>query len=432
MLVSRISSMLKKPGLRSMGIYIFTNFFGKAVSFLLLFIYTNPVYISPSENGLLSLMSNALVFFGYFISLGALHSVSTDFFKLDKEQFRDFFASSFVMPVLLTLAGILVLYIFRYPLQQQFGFPFLFIWLIPVLAFFTFCSEHLATFIRNNDEPNRYLGVMLTRTAIELGLSLVLVVFFAWRWHGRVAGILAAFTFSAAYAFYYFRKKGYLPGRINAAHLKSELVYAGPVILMQLSLFCLNSADKFFLSRFTSDNNATVGIYSTGYVFASVVTIFSTAMLQYMFPRVYKNLGSAEGSYRNIRKDFLYYVVVMCAGTLLMIVVTPLLYHFFIHEKYHSALRYIYLVCIGNFLWAVNYFFYSFFFFSKHKRKLLLLSVSSIIISTAFNYFLIKKYLAMGAAWATLLSYALVLLVTLMLAGKHVSKLFSSEKTVPA
>ncbi len=410
-----------------MSIYLFTNIFGKAASFLLLFIYTNPIYISPSENGLLSLMSNALMFFGYFISLGALHSVSTDFFKLDRDKFRNFFATSFILPVTVTLLSILLLYVFRYKLQQQYGFPFIFTWLIPVLAFFTFCSEHMITLVRSNKEPNRYLGVVLTRTVLELGLSLLLVVAFAWRWEGRMAGIFVAFSFSALYSFWYFWKKDYLPGKVEMKYFRNELVYAGPIILMQLSLFCLNSADKFFLSRFTSDNNATVGIYSIGYIFASVITILSTAMLQYVLPRFYKNLGSAPVLYTNIKKDFLLYLAAMAAGTVMLILFTPLLFRYFINERYHSGLSYIYIICAGNFLWAVNYYFYAFFFFAKHKRKLLFISVASIIISTVLNYFLIKNRLAVGAALATFFSYAIVLMLTLWMVRQHLFKMFRNE-----
>ena len=34
------------------------------------------------------------------------------------------------------------------------------------------------------------------------------------------------------------------------------------------------------------------------------------------------------------------------------------LYHYFINEKYNPALKYVYLLCTGYFLWSVSYFFY--------------------------------------------------------------------------
>ena len=37
-----------------------------------------------------------------------------------------------------------------------------------------------------------------------------------------------------------------------------------------------------------------------------------------------------------------------------------LLYKFFINDKYHGALDYIYFIGIGYFFWAITYYFYSF------------------------------------------------------------------------
>lgn len=420
----KISQLKSKAVFRSIGIYTFTNFFSKAISFLLLFIYTNPKYISPSENGLLSLLSNSLVFIMPFIAMGSLHSVSTDFFKLDKKNFSNFFTTSLIMPVIITLLAFASLLIFKDTLKANYGFPASFVWVIPLIVFFTFLYEHLTNLIRNNNEPNKFLFVNLTKTFIELGLSIVLVVFFAWHWQGRLAGILTAAAFAAMYAFYYFNKKGYLFGEIKKQFIYNELIYAIPIIVMQASLFCLNASDKFFLSHFTNDNNATVGVYSVAYTFASVVLILSTALLQYIYPKIYGFLAERNINYDGIKKHFLFYLVIMLAGTLLLIIATPLLYKYFINEKYSSALQYIYIICIGNLLWSLNYFFYAFFFFDKQKRKILIVSISSIIVTCTLNYILIKNAQAMGAAIATGASYLAVLIITLIINRSHIKKIF--------
>lgn len=87
---TQIKKLYNNPSVKSVGIYTFTNFFSKAVSFLLLFVFTNPVYISPSENGLLSLFSTSLLLLMPFLSMGIIHSVSADFYKLEKEALNCF------------------------------------------------------------------------------------------------------------------------------------------------------------------------------------------------------------------------------------------------------------------------------------------------------------------------------------------------------
>ena len=427
--IRNLSSLRKNPIVRSIGIYTFTNFFSKGASFLLLFIFTNPVYILPSENGLLSLFSNSMLFLMPFVSMGIIHSTSTDFFKMGKEEFRSFFTTGFIMPIAVTLFSIMVLFLFRNQLQNSYGFPYLFAWLIPLITFLTFCNEQFLSLIRNNNEPMVYLKANVSKTILDMGVSFLLVVIFAWRWEGRVAGILVSYLLLTLYAFYYFKKRGYLFGSIKKEHITSELIYAVPIIAMQVSIFCMSSSDKFFLSAFTHDHNETVGIYSVASIFGSIIIVFCTALLQYVFPKIYAELSSDNTDYTSIRKHFIFYLTAILGGSLLIVIFTPLLYHYFINAKYHPALRYIYILCAGYFLWSVTYFFYSFLLYYKKKRKILGLSFLGIVISLGCNYFFIPKWQDYGAALATLLGYFIVLILTLIFTKEYWMKfLFNSTK----
>ncbi len=423
-------SLSKSPIVRSVGIYTFTNFFAKGASFLLLFIFTNPAYILPSENGLLSLFSNSMLFLVPFVSLGIIHSTSTDFFKLDKNEFRSFFTTGFIMPVVVTLLSIIVLYFFREQLKQAYGFPYMFTWLIPLVTFLTFCNEQLLSLIRNNNEPMVYLRANISKTILDLGLSFILVVFFAWHWQGRVTGILVSSLILGLFAFVYFSKRGYLFGSIKKKYIISELVYAVPIIALQASVFAMSASDKFFLAHFTHDNNETVGIYSIASIFGSIIIVFCTAMLQYIFPKIYSELSSATINYNSIRKHFLFYLLAMAGGTLLIILLTPLMYHYFINEKYHPALDYIYMLCTGYFLWSVSYFFYSFLLYNKQKKKILLLSFCCIAVSVACNYYFIKNWGDKGAAIAVFSCYSIVLILTLLFTREYWQVMFRKKSEI--
>ena len=430
-LVTNIKSLYKNQSIRSVGIYTFSNFFSKVVSFLLLFVFTNPLYITPSENGLLSLFSTSLIFLMPFLSLGIIHSTSTDFFKLEKTEFKNFFSTGFVMPVAVMVFSTGILFLCRHFLQETYGFPPMFVWLIPVVTFLIFCNEQLLGLARDNNEPLVYLKANITKTILEFGLSFILVVYFALRWEGRIQGILISYLITGMYAFYYFNKKGYLFGKIQKKYLRSELIYAVPIMALQASIFAMNSSDKFFLSSFAADKNETVGIYSIACVFAAVINIFSMAILQYIFPKIYAMLSSGEVDYTAIRKFFFSYLGIMALATIGLIVVTPLLYHYFINEKYHPALRYSYLLCAGNFLWTLSYFFYSFLLYHKQKKKILALSLCCIAISLACNYFFISKWKDYGAAVSTLVSYSIVFFITLFFTAEHWKLFLLKTKRIP-
>ncbi len=429
-LVAQIKALYKNPSVKSVGIYTFTNFFSKAASFLLLFIFTNPVYITPAENGLLSLFSTSLLFLMPFLSMGIIQSTSTDYYKLKTSEFRDFFTTGFLLPFVVMVLSMAGLYFARYYLQQAYGFPLMFVWLIPVICFLIFCNEQLLSMARNNNEPEVYLKANISKTILELGLSFILVVYFAFRWQGRIQGILVAYVLAGGYAFYYFIKKGYLFGHIKKKYIKSELLYALPIIVLQVSIFSMSASDKFFLAAFSTNGNETVGVYSIACVFASIVNILSMALVQYIFPRIYTMLSSSETKYSEIRKVFFVYAGIMLAGLALVILVTPVLYHFFINPRYHPALRYNYLLCIGSFLWAISYFFYSFLLYYKKKKEILFLSLCCILVSLCCNYFLISKWKDVGAAISSSVSYFIVFLITLVFTAGYWKKFLVKPKSI--
>ncbi len=416
---------------RSVVLYTFSNFLTKGISFvLLLFLFTKDKYIDRSENGLLSLFNNSMIFLMPFVSMGLLQSTSTDFFKMGKKEFRNFFTTSFLMPFIVMLLALIGLFILKDYLRITYGFPFAFVWLIPIITFLIFCNEQLISLIRNNREPERFLGVSVSRAVMELGLAVLLIVFFAWRWKGRVAGIFISQVIMGVYAFFYFKKKGYLFGNIKKAYIRDELIYAIPIIAMQAGVFALSASDKFFLSYFTSDNNQTVGIYSVACVFASVINTLCMAIIHYIFPKIFATLSSDNIDYASIRTHFFYYLGVMCVGTLIILGCTPLLYKFFINEKYHSALHYIFFIGIGYFFWAIAYYFYSFLLFFKLKKKILVLSLLSIGVSLLCNYIFIKRWHAYGGAVSVCVSYFIVLLMTMVTVRGYIQNIFFSKTTL--
>ncbi|MEO7445217.1 MAG: oligosaccharide flippase family protein [Ferruginibacter sp.] len=426
-LTTNIKIFRLPAGLRAIGMYTFSNFFSKAAGFLLLFVFTNPFYITPGENGVLSLFSNGILFLMPFLSMGIIHAASADFFRLSKKDFQDVFTSGFVLPVVMMVISIAAIFVFRDSLQARFGIPSNFLLLIPVIAFLTFCNEQLLSLARNSDQPGIYVKANVFKTIIELGLSAFLVVFLAWRWQGRVAGMFISYLAIGVYAFYYFKKNRYIFGKIKKQLLRKELLYAFPVILMQGSIFCMSASDRFFLASFTNDHAATVGIYSIASTFALVINVFSMAMLQYIFPKIYSLLSKSGDNREQIKKHFKGYLSAMITALLLLMLLTPWAYKTFIHERYAVALQYQFMLCIGFFFWGISYFFYSFLLYHKDKRRLLIISSASTVLSLGCNYYFISHWQAPGAAFSVMLVYAIVLVLSIWISKPYWKKTASSS-----
>ncbi len=395
-----------------MGIYTVTNFFGKGLSFLLLPLFTNPQYLSPADNGLLSLFSQATIFLLPFINLGVLQSASVDYFKLDKKNFTNFCTTGFAMAIVMTLVSFIIFFLFRSFLFERFLFPSIFVWAIPLAAFMTFCYELVVLLIRNRDDAPTYMKVNLTRISTELGLAVILIVLFGWGWLGRVVSILVATGCIAGYAIYFLTTNGFLSGSIKKEIVYTELKYTVPIVTMQLSMFCLFSSDSFLLAGITK-NTAEVGIYGMACVFGSVILTLCGALIQYMVPKINKALSQVEINYAYIRRQFVIYISIMVTTFFVLLVSVPLIYHLFINENYWPGIRYYYFLSAGYFFWTISFFLYTFLFYYKQKKKLFALAFISIIISLGSNYCFIKYMGSLGASISVCCSYFAVLVLAL-------------------
>jgi O-antigen/teichoic acid export membrane protein len=416
--IQYLKQQYKRPALKAMGIYTFTNFLGKGLSFLLLPLFTNPKYLSPADNGLLSLFSQAVIFILPFLNLGILQSASTDYFKLDKNKFRDFCTTGFAMSAVMTVISFLVLFFFSDQLSKTFLFPRLFIWAIPLLAFLNFCNEFVILLIRNRDEPFKYMRLNITRILTELGLAVILIVLFSLGWHGRVSSMLIATGLIAVYGIYFLYRNDYFSGSIKKEIIYAELKFSLPVIVMQLSMFCLFSSDSFMIAGITK-SKPDVGIYGIACVFGSVLITLSSALIQYMIPKINTILSRPVINNTELKKYFRVYFSIMLFSYLAVILLVPIVYHLFINSNYWDGIRYFCFLATGYFFWTITIFLYSFLLFFKQKRIILKISLGGLILSITSNYFFIKSFGPLGASVSVACCYLVVMIIAFMATQKY-------------
>lgn len=404
---------------KAVGIYTFSNFFTKAVSFASLPLFT--YILKESDFGVISIFSSSIGILLPFISLSIIYSTSTDFFKMEKKDFASFISTSSVFPVVMMLLSMLVFYIFFPFFESRFGFHPLFIWLLPLVVYSNFLYEQNLALIRSNNESSLYLWLNIGKVILELGIAVLLITLVHLGWEGRVSGIAISFFGCAAFAIYYLFKKGYLPGRLNFQSLKSELLYSIPALAIQLSVIFLNVGDRFFINYYYGAERT--GVYSIAATFASVIFIFNSALTQYIFPKLFASLAkSSDLSY--IRQIFIKYLLIMLVSAAGLTGFTFICYRFFLHPAYYGGFRYFLLLLLAYLVWAVTYFFYSIFQYFKEKKKMLLLAFISIAVCAGFCSYFIHQYQETGATIAVLLSYVIVFVVTVFLNRKRISSMF--------
>jgi len=421
---SGILKLGKHAEMRSVAVYTISNFASKGISFLLLFYFAH--ILTESDFGMLNLFSNSILFLMPFVSLGILQSVNTEYFKKEKKEFSQFFSTTLVLPMVVTLLAMGLFFIFRTQLQQRYAFPAAFVVMIPLITLFNFLNEHLINMVRNSGDPVKYLFINTGRLLAEITLAVFFVGAMELGWMGRVTGIFISYLMVACYAFFYFRERGFIINSFKKKYLFEELLYSIPIIVMQAGVFCMGSSAGYFINYFTHDM-AQVGVFSIAATFGSIIIVLCTAMLQYTYPKIYSLLGQQRIDYAAIRWHFFFYSGIMLLGTGIVVIATPVAYKLFLKNSYHAGISYYFFICMGNFFWSISYFLYSFMLYRKEKRKLLLASSLSVVISVLSHALFTKAWGAYGAAVSMCAVYFIVLLITAFFVRKQLIQIFSNN-----
>jgi O-antigen/teichoic acid export membrane protein len=425
--VKFLQTAVKNPAYKSVATYIFTNFFSKGISLLLLPLFTNPKFLTPTDNGILSLFSSNLMLVGPFISLGMIQSTSADFFKKPAGEFSRSFTSNFIIAAFLMFFWMMILFSFRDLLQQKFQLPSSFVFVIPVLAFLVFASEQLFALIRNRNEVKRFGIWGIGKAIIEYGVSVVLVVFFFKGWEGRVWGIAVSLITINLAGVVYYAKNNYLQLKITTTHIWDEVKFAIPVITFQLCIFMLGTTNKLFLAIFNVDKYQ-LGIYAVACVFGTLVGYLGQSVFLYTQPKIYKSISEGSATMASLRKEFVHYLSMIVAVAIPCILLVIFLYYFVINKIYLPGIPLFLLVTLSSFIWQLNNYLLIFLLYYKAKRKLFLLSLISVIISVIVNTVMVKNFLITGDALASLINTCIFSVLAFIFIKKIVAEKFSKSR----
>lgn len=422
--IKLVKTAIKNPAYTSVATYIFTNFFSKGVSLLLIPLFTDPAYLTPTDNGILSLFSSNLMLLTPFICLGMVQSSNIDFFKKEKKAFSISFTGNFLIGITLTILAVIILYLLKDILQQKFGFPPSFAYIIPLLVFLVFSSEQLFTLVRNRNEVKHYAIFGISKTLIEYGVSVILIVFFFKGWYGRVWGIAVSLILINFFAVFYYIRNNYLHFNISKQHVVDEIKFGVPVIAFQVCVFMLGSTNKLFLAMYNVDKHE-LGIYAVACILGALVGTLSQSILLYAQPKLYKSISTGKATMQTVVKGFFDFFKMLAILTIPCILIVLFLYYFVIDKLYFPGLPLFFVVAASSFIWGLNNYIFLFLLYHKAKKRMLLLSLLSIACSFVVNIFMVKYFLITGDAFAGLINTVIFSILLLIISARLIKEKFN-------
>ncbi len=402
--------------IKSSLIYLGSSVLNKAIPFLLLPILTK--YLSPEEFGVLSIFQLLISFFIAFVGMAMHTNVSKNFFKYTKNQTSLMIGNILMILSLTTLIYFVITFIISFYYKEIFSVPSNWVVIIPMLSFMFMINTINLTILRNEEKAVLFGIYEIANTAVNMGVTILLLLMYNYGWYSQAVGITIAYMLFFIISLMHMRKNGFIILRYDRAEVRKILKLSLPLIPHVVGGIIIALSDRFFIERMVSLEM--VGIYSVGYMFGMVVILFTDAFLKAWSPWFYKTLSNINHTkkIKIVKYSYLYILATFLIAFGISIF-AKFIIPYVVDDRYAGAEIYVFWIAIG---YAVHGVYKIFFPYLVHIDKTSFLGISTVIaavLNLVFNYFLIKEFGAIGAAYSTVLSFIVSAFLVFWYQNKH-------------
>jgi O-antigen/teichoic acid export membrane protein len=398
--------------IRRAGIYLASGSASALVSFFLLPVLTR--YLSPHDYGVVETFTTVSTCLTGVVLLGANAILAKEYFEVNAD------ARSAMIGTAVTLvfigAAVCAALVFGLDLlpgsiisthlkvaQGVIGAAVVAAALNATVALYT-------TLLQVEKRASIYAIYVNSKSLAEIGGSLFLIIVCGWQWVGRIVGMLIGSGVYAVLAWIAFRRRGvrlnFQPGPIR------HFMWLGlPMVVAHVSVWAYGMLDRLLInSLFSLD---ATGVYSVGYRFATVVNMVETAFSIAWMPFFFETLkeGTPAGKAKIVRFTYFY------IGTLLVFaaafgVASWWVLPWMVDVRFADARKFTLVLSLGFWFSGVWKMFNGY-LIAKGRTKLYgYITAGSAIFHVVVTWFLLNRIGLMGAAVATLITFAFATIVT--------------------
>ena len=407
-------SRLKQLGKDSL-IYGIGGTFAKGLSFFLLPVYTR--IFSPAEYGTIEMLTVISSFLAAILVMGMDSAQSMYFFKVKEKgrsaqarivsailQWRLVWGSAIVLVAAMT-APLLNAWFFQRQLSwEYFAIAF-------VGALFAQVMSQSAEVMRLLYRPWAYIGITLSQSVLAALLILSFVLLFDQGILGFFLG--AAIASFVVAIFGWFRIRDYW--QFDRIHwdLWPQLVrFGAPLVPAGMAIYFMSTADRWFVQYY--HGSEALGSFAVGAKFALLLSLAVETFRKAWWPIAMDAMHSDDGpgTFRMITR---FYLGLASAGLVGLTVLSPWLVKWLTAPAFHDAWP-----IVGILGWQAV--FYGFFLIvsagiwkaEKTYLNLYLMSLAA-VTGLVLNWLLVPAFGGMGAAVATVLTYLIWIIASMLI-----------------
>jgi O-antigen/teichoic acid export membrane protein len=420
-----MSNPLKKLAGQT-AVYGLSSIVGRLLNYLLVPLYTR--IFAPEVYGIVTELYAYVTFLLILLTYG----LETGFFRFaqDKTNFDKVYTSILTSITVTSTVFIGLLILFLKPIANvmQYGtHPEYILWLGLIVALDAFISIPFAK-LRLQNKAWKFAIIRLVNIGINIGLNLFFLVLCPKLLISNPDSIFLKIYSPAIGVGYVFVSNlvaniltflMLLPEifnvklRFDYQLLKQILKYSAPLLIAGFAGMINETLDRVLLKHLVPDGlnaMAQLGIYGANYKLAILMTLF-IQMFRYAAEPFFfnnKNESNARELYAKATKYFIIAGLIIFLGVMMYIDVIK----YFIDVDYHEGLKVVPVLLLANLFLGIFFNFSIWYKLNDMTKYGAWLAIIGAFITIVLNVILIPAYGYVGSAWATLICYFLMTLLS--------------------
>lgn len=416
------------------AIYGLSSIVGRLLNFLLVPLYTG--IFAPEAYGTFSELMAVVAFVMVVLTYG----FETAFFRyVNKEEDVDrVMGTGFISLVCTSLLFLCVASYFSESIADLLHVssqPKFIQWLIYIIVFDVLSTLPFAK-LRVEQRAWRFASVRLINIAVNIGFNLFFFLLCPYLIKEGIAVDIIASIYEPSLGIGYIFISNLIASAVMLVLLSPEIFktrlsfhfelwkkmsrFGFPLLIGGLAYVTNEMADRLLLEYLLPPETATaqVGIYSACYKISIFMTLFIQAFRYGAEPFFFAQAEKKDAKVQ-YAKVMRYFVAFTGFIFLSINVFIELIKHFIQNEAYHVGLEVVPILLLANLFLGMYFNLSVWYKVSEKTRYGAYISVFGAFITILLNILLIPSYSYVGSAWATLICYASMCLLSFLLSRRH-------------
>lgn len=389
-----------------------SGFVPKLLSLILVPIYTS--CLSRAEYGISDLITTTVSLLIPIFTLDIQDAVMR--FALDKEYKKEDVFSGAVKIMLtgfvIVCAGVFIVSQLRlHGMQDNYLLFF-------ILMYFTTSAYNIVSlFCRGIDKVTVMTVSSILNSVITLSANILFLVVFKWGLNGYLLANTIGSLTALVWCFWGAKLYRYIKWNVSRAVVQNMITFSAPLIISVIAWWVNSASDRYILTWISGI--AVSGLYAAAYKIPNLLSVFQNIFAQAWSISAVKEFdkNDSDGFIGNMYTMMNFAMSVICSG--IMIVNIPISKILF-SNSFFEAWKYVPPLLISVVFNAMSLFIGSIFTAVKDTKTLSVSTVIGAAVNIVCNFILIYFCGAYGAAVATLLGYAVTLVMRHVILRKHI------------